>query len=310
MTGTAMSRNDCSCQYTDLDEVATVVAAQMLLPGDARDLSYLLEATNGAAGLRHGALPAEPRAAALAQFIRSGPLDGLTRDLTRLVGEWRKAMPDLRTVTVTDPCYPSALKCAYDRPPLLFVRGCFDDLREGGVAIVGSRSASETALAATYDLAQQVAKASIPVVSGLALGTDSAAHEGALSVGGSTVAVLPTGIDEVYPAENADLAEQIRTNGTLVSQFLPATPSTWSTFLLRNAVISGLSRISVVMSGEERSGTQDEVEHAVRQGRPVAFWSASMATQPWARSLVDASHARFFGDSAEIVEACRAASPL
>lgn len=293
----------CGCQHTGAEDVATVLAAQTITPGDARDLSYVLEACGGPRQLRRGPAPADARVSGLVNFIRSADtFEPAIAQFTTLVTEWTDRIPDLRIVLVTDSCYPAALATAYDRPPALFVRGCLEWLSEDAVAVVGSRATDDDGLAATFDVARTLAKSGVTVVSGLAAGVDTAAHEGALSVGGRTAAVVATGVDEVYPAENADLADRVRRDGVLLSQFLPATPSTWSTFLLRNAVISGLSRVSVIMNGAARSGTYDEAHHALKQGRPIAFWRPAMASEQWARDLVEAGAARFVDDAHGVLD--------
>lgn len=298
----------CECQRTSAEDVATVLAAQMIIPGDVRDLSYVLEACGGPRRLRHGAALADARVNGLVNFIRSADtFEPAIGRFTTLVAEWTDLMPDLRIVLVADPCYPAPLAAAYDRPPALFVRGCLEWLNEDAVAVVGSRSTDKAGLAATFDMARVLAKSGVTVVSGLAAGVDTTAHEGALSVGGRTAAVVATGVDEVYPTENAELADRVRRDGVLLSQFLPSTPSTWSTFLLRNAVISGLSRVSLVINGAERSGTYDEAHHALKQGRSVAFWRPAMVDEKWARDLVEAGAAHFVDDAHAVLDLLGAA---
>ena len=126
------------------------------------------------------------------------------------------------------------------------------------------------------------------IVSGLADGVDTAAHRGALDAYGYTVAVMGTGIERVYPQSNRALAAAIGRVGTLVSQFPPSAPPTRTSFLLRNHVIAAMSDASLVMDGEERSGSRYEVERAISYGRPVLAWAPALGHRRWVKDLVDA----------------------
>jgi DNA protecting protein DprA len=125
-------------------------------------------------------------------------------------------------VSVLDDEYPRNLRRIYNRPPFLFVRGALDNTDERSVAVVGTRRASPDGLSQAAHLAGELARRGVTVVSGLARGIDTAAHTAALDAGGRTLAVMGTGIDRVYPAENAELAQRIPEQGALVSQFWPA----------------------------------------------------------------------------------------
>jgi DNA processing protein len=167
------------------------------------------------------------------------------------------------------PSYPIALTTIVDPPPVLWTRGRLDALSAPAVAIVGSRAASPYGLAVAGQLAADLAARGLIIVSGLARGVDSAAHRGALSAGGATVAVLGSGVDVVYPPEHASLAGEIDVSGAVISELVPGTrPQQWF-FPLRNRIISGLSRAVVVIEASEKSGSLITARCALDQGRDV-----------------------------------------
>lgn len=167
------------------------------------------------------------------------------------------------------PGYPPSLLNLTDAPPGLWYRGALASLAGKAVAIVGSRSGSRVALETAGQLAHDLAARGITVVSGLARGVDSAAHRGALAADGSTVAVLGSGLERVYPAEHKSLAASIEHRGAVVSEFPPDAPPLPYHFPLRNRIISGLSRAVVVIEASERSGSLITVSCALEQGREV-----------------------------------------
>jgi DNA processing protein len=167
------------------------------------------------------------------------------------------------------PAYPAALTAIADPPPVLWTRGCPVVLGAPAVAIVGSRAASPYGLAVAERLAADLAASGLVIVSGLARGVDSAAHRGALSAGGVTVAVLGSGADVIYPAEHVPLARAIDATGAVISELVPGTrPQQWF-FPLRNRIISGLSRAVVVIEASEKSGSLITARCALDQGRDV-----------------------------------------
>src|SRR6266446_10588581 len=167
-----------------------------------------------------------------------------------------------------DPHYP-ALLGAISSAPALFVRGELHADDALAVAIVGSRRATPYGIAAAEQLASDLAARGVTIVSGLARGIDTAAHRGALRVGGRSIAVLGSGVDVVYPPENARLADEIVARGALVSQFAPGTPPLPHHFPTRNAVIAGLSLAVVVVEAAERSGSLITARLAAELGREV-----------------------------------------
>jgi DNA processing protein len=169
----------------------------------------------------------------------------------------------------SDAAYPAALSAISDPPPVLWVRGRVDALNQPSVAIVGSRAGSPYALAVAEKLAADLTAAGLIVVSGLARGVDSAAHRGALSDGGTTIAVLGSGVDVVYPREHVALARDIEARGAVISELVPGTPPQQQFFPRRNRIISGLSRAVVVIEAGDKSGSLITARCALEQGRDV-----------------------------------------
>jgi DNA processing protein len=165
--------------------------------------------------------------------------------------------------------YPGLLSEIADPPECLWIRGQRGALALIGVAVIGARGASQEGLTAAYEIAYDLARAGVVVISGLARGVDSAAHRGALDGGGRTIAVLGTGIDKVYPAENSELSDRIASSGLLVTEFPPgAPPEDWH-FPRRNRIISGLAKAIVVVEAREKSGSLITARLAADQGRDV-----------------------------------------
>jgi DNA processing protein len=169
----------------------------------------------------------------------------------------------------SDAAYPAALAAITDPPPVLWARGNLAPLSRPAVAIVGSRAGSPYALSVAERLAADLAALGLAVVSGLARGVDSAAHRGALAANGSTLAVLGSGADVIYPAEHHDLARRIEADGAVLSELVPGTPPRKPFFPLRNRVISGLSRAVLIVEAGQKSGSLITARCALEQGREV-----------------------------------------
>lgn len=184
------------------------------------------------------------------------------------IAAWRQC--GVAIETNSQAAYPAALRDLDDGPATLFWRGCSrpDDLRKT-VAIVGTRSPSQDARFITLQLAMQLARAGFAVVSGLALGIDSAAHTGALSAAGVTVAVLGSGVLKVYPPGNQALAERIRESGALVSELHPYGRANAQRLVSRNRIISGLSRAVIVVESDAQGGAMYSARFAREQKRLV-----------------------------------------
>lgn len=176
-----------------------------------------------------------------------------------------------RIVTPADKDYPALLREIPNPPETLSLLGDFRDWHKPAVAIVGTRKATSYGLQAARALGRELASAGITVVSGLALGIDAEAHRGALEGCGSTVAVLGSGINMIYPATNRPLAEQIiKKGGAIVSEFPPdLAPERW-TFPQRNRIIAGLSHVTLVVEAPEKSGALITAYLALEYNREVA----------------------------------------
>ncbi len=165
--------------------------------------------------------------------------------------------------------YPPLLREIPDPPPVLFVAGSILPRDQRSVAIVGTRHATAYGLRQADRLARQLVAAGFTVVSGLARGVDAAAHRGALSAGGRTIAVLGGGLLKLYPPEHQELALAVRGRGAVVSEAPPLRPPSSGNFPQRNRVISGLSLGVIVIEAGQRSGALISARHALEQGREV-----------------------------------------
>ena len=176
---------------------------------------------------------------------------------------------DIPSVALVDPEYPPLLKEIIDPPLALFYRGDLSLLQRTLVAVVGSRRASPYGISAARELARQLVSADVVIVSGLARGIDAAAHDAALSAGGTTIAVLGTGIDVIYPRSHRRLTEAIEERGLVITEFAPGTVPLASNFPVRNRVISGISAGVIVVEATSRSGSLITARTAAEQGREV-----------------------------------------
>jgi DNA processing protein len=181
--------------------------------------------------------------------------------------EWLD-QPNHHLLTLTDQRYPSLLAEIQDPPPILFVHGDPLLLSQPQLAIVGSRNPTPSGIHNAREFSAYLAAAGLTIISGLAIGIDGAAHEGALEKG-STVAVTGTGLDRVYPARHKALAYRILERGALVSEFPPGTQAKPENFPRRNRIISGLSVGTLVVEATLRSGSLITARLALEQGREV-----------------------------------------
>lgn len=174
-----------------------------------------------------------------------------------------------RIVTMQDEEYPEILKTIHDPPLVLYVRGRLLPQDSKAIAIVGSRATSHYGLSAADRLAYQLAQTGFTVVSGLARGTDTVAHSGALKGGGRTIAVLGGAIDCLYPPENEELAQKISKNGAVISEYPMGRQADRMTFPYRNRIISGLSMGVLLVESDIKGGSMHTAEAAMEQGRTV-----------------------------------------
>jgi DNA processing protein len=176
---------------------------------------------------------------------------------------------ELKTLGRRSRLYPPLLAELHDPPAAIHVRGDTEILEEPAVAIVGARSCSSYGAGVARELARELARAGVVVVSGLARGIDGEAHRGTLEGGGRTVAVLGCGIDRDYPRSHSELARRIREHGAVVSEYPPGVePAPWR-FPARNRIIAGLCAATVVVEARERSGALITADFALELGRDV-----------------------------------------
>jgi DNA processing protein len=190
------------------------------------------------------------------------------------------AEDEIDLLTWDDARFPKQLRALKDAPVVVFVRGGIKKGDENAVAIVGTRAASEGAIKIATTLAYELALRGLCVVSGLALGIDTAAHVGALDAeDGRTIAVLGSGIRMIHPRENAELAERVASHGALLSELMPNAPPRWPQLMARDRLISGLSRAVIVVEASQKSGSMDTAERARKQGRLVYAVPGSEGTE-------------------------------
>jgi DNA processing protein len=175
----------------------------------------------------------------------------------------------VKVLVCDDPLYPSRLKEIYDYPPVLYVRGNLPVQDEPCLAVVGTLRPTIYGRQVTEEIVADLARSKITVVSGLARGIDSVAHRAVLDAGGQTVAVFGSGLDIVYPGENAKLAQAIMEHGALVSEYPLGVKPKAENFPLRNRIMSGLSLGVLVVEAGERSGALITAHQAVEQNREV-----------------------------------------
>lgn len=186
----------------------------------------------------------------------------------RAIGVWLDD-PANRILTLADSTYPQALLQISDPPPMLYVKGRVELLNRTAFAIVGSRNATQQGVAHAESFARTLSDADLTIVSGLALGIDAAAHRGGLNGASSSVAVVGTGLDIVYPARNRELAHVLARDGCIISEFPLATPPIASNFPRRNRLISGLARGCLVVEAALSSGSLITARMANEQGKDV-----------------------------------------
>ncbi len=177
--------------------------------------------------------------------------------------------PGNAIVTLNDPAYPPRLRDLHNPPPLLYVKGRLELLHARGLAVVGSRHATPQGLADATRFAHALSDAGLAIVSGLALGIDGAAHRGGLAGRASTIAVIATGADLVYPARHRTLAHEIAARGAILSEWPLATPARASHFPQRNRLIAALALGALVVEAAPRSGSLITARLANELGRDV-----------------------------------------
>jgi DNA processing protein len=245
---------------------------------------------------------------AQARALRAPPSGELER-LIEVTLRWRE-QPGHDVLALGEPGYPELLANIPDPPLLLYIKGHVELLASPMLAMVGSRNASTQGKANALAFAESLSGAGLCIVSGLALGIDAAAHEGALKGSGSTVAVVGTGPDLVYPARNRALCERIGLDGCIVSEYPVGTPPLPGNFPKRNRIISGLAAGVLVVEAAVQSGSLITARQAAEQGRDVFAIPGSIHS-----SLAKGCHiliregAKLVDTAADVLEAM-ALSPL
>lgn len=174
-------------------------------------------------------------------------------------------------ITIRDFDYPESLKHIYDVPAILYYKGNQELLNYNNIiAMVGCRQCSQYGKEVSIQFSYQLAKQGMCIVSGMAKGIDGYSHMGCIKAGGKTIAVLGSGVDQIYPKENAFLYHQIlKTGGLILSEYVIGTKPNKLNFPARNRIISGLSKGVIVVEAKEKSGTLNTVDFALEQGKDV-----------------------------------------
>jgi DNA processing protein len=267
---------------TDLLEQAALLALVSHSRQQWHTIATLVEEAGSAIKLLHGEQPqlngvATRYAEPLSEHVAPHEIDHYADQIKAWTTD------GVRLLTVLDDDYPANLREVYNHPPFLFVRGRLvpDDTR--AIAVVGTRHPSEDGVAQAQLLAGDLAKQRVTVVSGMALGIDTAAHQAALDARGRTLAVFGTGINRLYPAANQDLAARILQQGAQLSQFWPDAPPTKSSFPMRNVVTSGLALGTVVVEAHGTSGASMQARLCLEHGRHLFLLRRLVAQEDWAR---------------------------
>ena len=281
----------------EIDARVEAWASLQLLPGvSPRILAGLLKALGGPEEVRSASranlaklVPTE-----LASVIESGPDPALLERTLSWIAE-----PGHALITWDDADYPRALLTISDPPPAFYYRGRRELLNRPSIAIVGSRNATPQGMDNAEAFAATLSGAGFTIVSGLALGIDTAAHRGGLSAGGSSIAVIGTGPDRIYPSANRDLGHRLAADGGLLSEFPLGTPPLPANFPRRNRLLSGLSRGVLVVEATLASGSLITARFAAEQGREVFAIPGSIHS-PFSKG----SH-RLIKEGAKLVETAR-----
>lgn len=195
------------------------------------------------------------------RFRNSFDIDSYFEKLKRL---------GIKITTFLDFDFPKSIKNLDGAPVVLYYKGTLKSLKKNSVSIVGSRRMTPYGFKVTQKFSSELASFGVTIISGLARGIDTTAHESCLSVGGATIAILGNGLDRVYPPENATLANKIIKNGgAVVSEYPLGMPALPVNFAMRNRIISGLSDVVLVIEGAEKSGTLLTASHAASQGKTL-----------------------------------------
>lgn len=239
----------------------------------------------------------DPAAILKASRAMLASVRGIGDDTAAAIVNWEKSVPldaELKRIaefgchvlTQQDESYPPLLREIYDPPIVLYVKGTLDARDKNSVALVGSRQTTHYGIEVARKLAYQLAYTGVTVVSGGARGIDTAAHQGALTAKGRTLAVLGTGINIVFPPENAELFERIASNGAIVTQFPFNRPADKQSFPIRNRIVAGITLGTVVVEANLTSGALITANFATDYGRQV-FAVPGPVTSPRSKGCHD-----------------------
>jgi DNA processing protein len=284
-------------------EQAAVLALVRASPGEWHQTAGVIAEAGSALRLLGGEpviMSAErrERASELACRVRPGEVSQAQALIDRVTAQ------GVRLITIVDDDYPEHLKLIFNRPPFLWVRGPLAPRNLRAIAVVGTRQATPQGRAAAAALARGLATAGVTVLSGLARGIDTAAHAATLEAGGTTVAVVGTGIlAPVYPRENGDLARRIVENqGAVVSQFWPQAPPRKANFPRRNVVMSGMAAGTVVVEAGQASGAKMQARLALEHGKRLFLPEALVETEEWARTYATRPGVTVVSDLSDILD--------
>jgi DNA processing protein len=205
-------------------------------------------------------------------------------------------------IPINDPLYPEPLRQIFDPPILLYARGNVDLLRGTSFAVVGTRRPTPYGLAVAEKLSADLSRAGLTIVSGMARGIDTAAHRGALSADGQTIAVLGCGVDIVYPSENKRLAADLVTKGLMISEFPMGAVAFPQNFPIRNRIVSGISTGILVVEGAQYSGSAITAKLALDQGKELFAIPGNITNKlAWGPNLLIKQGAKLVQDWNDVI---------
>jgi DNA processing protein len=240
-----------------------------------KKIDRLLELYGSAEGVYHA--PIEE----LIEYRRNGSLAGLildkdletiqrSREENRILEGYRRMTESgIRFITREEEAYPNKLRSIYDPPYALYLKGRLPGIEDRVIAIIGARECSSYGREMAIYLSGALARAGVPIISGLARGIDAYAHQGALTSGGVTYAVMGCGIDICYPRENINLYMDMQSEGGIISEYAPGIKPFAGNFPMRNRIISCLSDGILIIEAKEKSGSLITVDYGLDQGKDI-----------------------------------------
>lgn len=281
-----------------MDRITEQAALLALLRGRRRGWGAVADRVEACGSAREVLLDDEPQGQG--ELFHDGPTPDERLEAARTaITKWQAE--GIHLVTLLDDDYPGQLFTIHQRPPFLFYRGKLDPGDAQGVAVVGTRRPSTSGTRRASEIAAGLARRGVSVVSGLAAGVDTAAHRAALDAGGRTVAVIGTGLQRSYPAQNADLQDELGRSHLVLSQFWPEAAPTKTSFPMRNAVMSGYAAATVVVEAAWKSGARMQARLALQHGRPV-FLLDSLLQHDWAREYASLPGTRVVSGPEDVLD--------